>query len=103
MTWNYRVISKVTYDSYIKWHYVNVTVESDQATKRFEFIYHDQPDEKTVKVCMNRAIRAFCLDQLDELSNPFDKNNEKAFGYNAVKVTQAYEEMVERNIIKEDN
>ena len=103
LTWNYRVKSSVNFDSNNRWFYVNVTVESDQDTKRFEFIYHDQPDERMVKVCMNRAIRSFCLDQLDELSNPFDKNNEKAFGYNAVKVTQASEEMAEKNIIKEDN
>jgi hypothetical protein len=87
----------------MQWHSVNVTVESDEGKQDFEFIYHDKPEEKTVKVCMNRALRAFCLHQLDDLNNPFDKNNEKAFGYNAVQVTQASEEMAEKNIIKEDN
>ena len=100
LTWNYRVESSVNFDSNNRWFFVNVTVESDQATKKFEFIYHDQPDERMVKVCMNRAIRAFCLDQLDELSNPFDKNNEKAFGYNAVKVTQKTEEDSESRLVE---
>ena len=88
LTWNYRVKSSVNFDSNNRWFFVNVTVESDQATKKFEFIYHDQPDERMVKVCMNRALRSLCLHQLDELNNPFDKNNVKSFGYTSVKVTQ---------------
>ena len=65
MTWNYRVVSKVTFDSYMKWFSVDVNVESDNGQQVFEFIYHDRPEERTVKVCMNRALRAFCLHQLD--------------------------------------
>lgn len=78
LTWNYRVKSSVNFDSYMKWYSVNVTVESDNGQQVFCFIYHDKPEEKTVKVCMNRALRAFCLHQLDDLNNPFDKNNDKA-------------------------
>ena len=100
MTWNYRVVSTVNYSSYTQWYYVNVTVESDEGKQDFEFIYHDKPEEKTVKVCMNRALRAFCLHQLDELNNPFDKNNEKTFGYSSVEVTQKTEEDSESRLVE---
>ena len=100
MTWNFRVVSTVTYNSYTNWHTVNVTVESDEGKQDFEFIYHDLPEEKTVKVCMNRALRAFCLHQLDELNNPFDKNNVKSFGYTSVKVTQKDEEDFESRLVE---
>jgi hypothetical protein len=100
MTWNYRVVSKVTFDSYMKWYSVNVTVESDNGQQVFCFIYHNKPEEKTVKVCMNRALRAFCLHQLDDLNNPFDKDNEKAFGYNTVQVTQKDEEECESRLVE---
>lgn len=107
LTWNYRVKSSVNFDFYMKWYTVNVTVESDNGQQNFAFIYHDKPEEKTIKVCMNRALRAFCLHQLDELNNPFDKNNVKSFGYTSVKVTQKDEEESEITIplgalLKED-
>ena len=101
MTWNYRVKSAIIYHSYMKWYSVEVIVESDNGQQNFSFIYHDRPSDKTVKVCMNRALRMYCLKRLDELNNPFDSNNEKAFGYSAVKVTQASEKMAEK--VKEGN
>ena len=103
MTWNYRVVSKVTYNSYMKWYSVDVIVESDNGQQNFSFIYHDKPEEKTVKVCMNRALRAFCLHQLDELNNPFDKNNDKAFGYSNVEVTQKTEETAAQKYSRLEN
>lgn len=100
MTWNYRVLSTVTYNSNTQWYFVDVTVESDEGKQDFQFIYHDKPEEKTVKVCMNRALRAFCLHQLDDLNNPFDKDNEKAFGYSSVEVTQKDEEESEKRLVE---
>lgn len=100
MTWNFRVVSTVTYSSYMQWHSVNVTVECDEGKQEFEFIYHDRPSEKTVKVCMNRALRAFCLHQLNDLNNPFDKDNEKAFGYTTVEVTKKDEEDSESRLVE---
>lgn len=96
----YYVSSWKAYKKEAKWWFVNVEVSDCDSEKTFEFIYHDEPDEKLIEVCSIRALRAFCLHQLDDLNNPFDPNNAKYFPKNptAIKVVEEDESLEEKEM-----
>lgn len=96
----YHVSAWKAYKKETNWWFVNVEVSDCVSNKTFEFIYHDEPDKKLIQVCSLRALRAFGLEKLDELSNPFDPNNAKYFSKNptAIKVLEEDESYEEKEM-----